>query len=73
MIPSALIYLGIMLVFIMVWFVWLKRPVYEALLLAFILLVAVTNTWGSVWTFIDGALNTSLLYSMIVFVASTLR
>ena len=69
MIPSALIYLGIMLVFIIVWFVLLKRPVYEALLLSFVLLVAITGTWGNVWTYIDGALNTSLLFSMIVFVA----
>ena len=69
MIPSALIYLGIMLVFIVVWFVLLKRPVYEALFLAFILLVAITGTWGNIWSYIDGALNTSLLYSMVVFVA----
>lgn len=69
MIPSALIYLGIMLVFIVVWFVWLKRPVYEALFLSFILLVAFTNTWGDIFAYIDGALSTSLLYSMIVFVA----
>lgn len=69
MIPSALIYLGVMLVFIIVWFVLLKRPVYEALLLSFVLLVAITGTWGNVWTYIDGALNTSLLFSMIVFVA----
>ena len=69
MIPSALIYLGIMLVFICVWFVWLKRPVYEALFLSFILLVALTCTWGNIFAYIDGALSTSLLYSMIVFVA----
>lgn len=68
-IPSALIYLAVMLVFIIAWFVWVKRPIYEALFLSFILLVALTNTWGSIFTFIHGALSTSLLYSMIVFVA----
>lgn len=69
MIPSALIYLGLMLVFIIIWFVWLKRPVYEALFLSFILLVGVTGTWKNIFVYIDGALSTSLLYSMIVFVA----
>lgn len=69
MIPNAVIYLAIMLVFVIAWFVWVKRPVYEALFLSFLLLVGVTNTWGNIFTYIDGALNTSLLYSMIVFVA----
>jgi len=69
MIPEALIYLGIMLVFVIVWFVILKRPVYEALFLSFIILVTVTGTWNRIHIYIDGALSTSLLYSMIVFVA----
>ena len=69
MIPNAVIYLAIMLVFVIAWFVWVKRPVYEALFLSFLLLVGVTKTWGNIFTYIDGALNTSLLYSMIVFVA----
>ena len=69
MIPSAIIYLGIMLLFVIGWFVWVKRPVYEALFLSFILLVAVTGTWKNIFMYIDGALSTSLLYSMIVFVA----
>ncbi len=67
--PAAIWYLLTMLVFIIVWFTLLKRPIYEALFLSFILLVAITNTWGNIWTYIDGGLNTSLLYSMIVFVA----
>lgn len=36
--PSALLYLGIMLVVIIAWFVLLKRPVYEAVLISFIVL-----------------------------------
>lgn len=69
MIPSALIYLGILLLFVIGWFVLLKRPVYEALFLSFLLLVAITGTWSNLFVYIDGALSTSLLYSMIVFVA----
>lgn len=69
MIPSALIYLAVMLAFIIVWFAILKRPVYEALFLSFIMIVILTGTWSSILVYIDGALSTSLLYSMIVFVA----
>lgn len=69
MIPNAVIYLAIMLVFVIAWFVWVKRPVYEALFLSFILLVGITGTWENIFVYIDGALNTSLLYSMVVFVA----
>ena len=32
--PSALIYLGIMLAVIFVWFVFMKHPVYEVVLIA---------------------------------------
>lgn len=66
---ESLLYLGIMLAVICVWFLALKRPVYEAVLLAFIVLLAVTGTWGNVLTYIDEGLSTSLLYSMVAFVA----
>lgn len=67
--PISLIYLGIMLLTIIVWFTLVKRPVYEAVLVSFILLVAITGTWSSLWSYIDVALSTSLLYSMVAFVA----
>ena len=67
--PSALLYLGIMLGVIVIWFVLLKRPVYEAVFISFIVLVAVTGTWGDIWTFINDGLSTNLLYSMTAFVA----
>lgn len=69
---ESLIYLGIMLAVICVWFLALKRPVYEAVLIAFIILLAVTNTWGNVWTYINEGLSTSLLYSMAAFVAMSI-
>ena len=69
MIPTAILYLAAMLIFIIVWFSFVKRPIYEALFLAFLLLVAMTGTWGEALSYVRGALSTSLLYSMIVFVA----
>ena len=72
MIPSSLLYLGVMLAVIVVWFVVMKRPVYEAVLLSFLLLLTITGTWGNVWTYVDKALSTSLLYSMVAFVAMSI-
>ena len=70
--PSALIYLIIMLAVIVVWFLLLKRPVYEAVLISFIILLTITKTWGSIGAFIDKALKTSLLYSMTAFCAMSI-
>ncbi|MBP3426677.1 MAG: TRAP transporter large permease subunit [Clostridia bacterium] len=66
---ESLLYLGIMLAVICVWFLALKRPVYEGVLLAFVVLLVITGTWGNVLTYIDEGLSTSLLYSMVAFVA----
>jgi len=69
---ESLLYLGIMLVVICVWFLALKRPVYEAVLLAFLVLLCVTGTWGNVLAYINEGLSTSLLYSMVAFVAMSI-
>ena len=61
-----------MLAVICLWFILLKRPVYEAVFVSFILLVAITNKWSSLWGYIQSGLETSLLYSMVVFVAMSL-
>jgi len=70
--PSAFIYLGILLVVTIVWFMLLKRPVYEAILISLIILLTVTGNWGNVGIYINDALSTSLLYSMTAFVAMSI-
>ena len=70
--PSCLIYLGVMLVVIIVWFSVVKRPVYEGVLLSFILLLAITGRWGDALGYVNDALSTSLLYSMVSFVAMSI-
>lgn len=70
--PAALIYLSIMLAVIVIWFLLLKRPVYEAVLISFLILLTITKTWGSVGSYIDTGLSTSLLYSMTAFVAMSI-
>lgn len=69
---ESLLYLGIMLAVICIWFLAFKRPVYEAVLLAFIVLLAVTGTYGNILTYINEGLSTSLLYSMVAFVAMSI-
>ncbi len=70
--PTSLIYLGIMIVVIILWFALLKRPVYEAVLLSCLLLLTITGNWSSVGTYIEAALSTPLLYSMVSFVAMSI-
>ena len=70
--PSVFIYLGIMLVTICVWFGLLKRPVYEAVFISFLILLAVSGTWDQALAYVDKALSTSLLYSMTAFVAMSI-
>lgn len=67
--PLAFVYLAIILAVICVWFMAFKRPIYEAVLLSFLVLVAITGSWANVWTYIVDALSTNLIYSMIAFVA----
>lgn len=70
--PSSLIYLGVMLAVICVWFLLCKRPVYEAIFISFLVLLTVTGNWENVWTYIEKSLSTSLLYSMVAFVAMSM-
>lgn len=66
--PSALIYLGIMLVVVILWFAFLKRPVYEAIFVSFIVLIAITKSWQNIWAYIEKGISTNLIYSMVAFV-----
>lgn len=70
--PSALVYLAIMLGVIIIWFLLLKRPVYEAVLISFIILLTITGSWGNIGSYIETGLKTSLLYSMTAFVAMSI-
>lgn len=70
--PISLVYLGIMLAVIIAWFMLIKRPVYEAVFISFLLLVTITGTWGNLFTYIEDAISTSLLYSMVAFVAMSI-
>ncbi len=69
MIPEVVIYLGIMLAVICLWFLVFKRPIYEGVALSFAILVLITGTWVHIGDFFLNAIKTSLLYSMVAFIA----
>lgn len=70
--PSSLVYLGVMLAVICLWFIALKRPIYEAVFISFVVLLTVTGTWANVWDYFLEGISTSLLYSMTAFVAMSI-
>lgn len=67
--PSVFIYLGVMLAVICLWFLLFKRPIYEGVIISFVILVAMTGTWSRIGVYFADAMKTSLLYSMVAFVA----
>ena len=68
--PIEFLYLGIVFAVAILGFTVLKRPLYECMLAAFIVLVAVTGTWSSIGSFIWDALREPTLYVIFVFVIS---
>jgi len=70
--PISLIYLAIMLAVILIWFSAVKRPIYEGIFLSFLVLLTITGKWGSAWGYFNTAMSTSLLYSMVAFVAMSI-
>jgi len=67
--PIDIIYLLILFAFILIVFLWLKRPIYEAVLGGFFLMLTITGHWGDIFKYIDGAFSTSLVYAIFVFIA----
>ena len=70
--PPVMWYLITMLVVVLFWFLVLKRPVYEAVFVAFLVLVTVSGTWGQFLSFVETGISTNLLYSMTAFVAMSI-
>lgn len=62
-------YIAVMLVVILGWFLLFKRPIYEGVLVSLAVLLTVTGRWESVGIYVNKAMTTSLLYSMMAFSA----
>ncbi len=70
--PIEFLYLAVVFVVAIVGFTLLKRPLHECMLAAFVVIVALTGTWGNVWQYIWDAMTESSLYVIIVFVVSAM-
>ena len=68
--PIEFLYLAAVFVVAILGFTLLKRPLYECMLVAFIVLVAITNSWANIWDFIWKGMKDSSLYVIIVFIIS---
>ena len=74
--PIEFVYLGVVFAVCIVWFSILKRPLYEAMLVAFAAIIATVAiitgefSWASVWGYIWDAMTTSTLYVIFVFILS---
>ncbi len=72
MMPIEFLYLVVVFVVAIAGFTLLKRPLHECMLAAFLVIVALTGTWGNVWQYIWKAMTESSLYVIIVFVVSAM-
>ena len=68
--PIEFLYLAAVFVVAIIGFTLLKRPLYECMLAAFIVLVLITNSWSQAWNFIWKGMKDSSLYVIIVFIIS---
>ncbi len=68
--PIEFLYLAAVFAVCIIGFTVLKRPLYECMLAAFLVLVLITNTWSGFFGFIWDALTEPSLYVIIVFIIS---
>ena len=68
--PVEFLYLAAVFIVAIIGFSFLKRPLYECMLVAFIVLVLITGTWANVGEYIWDAMTENTLYVIIVFVIS---
>ena len=70
--PVDFLYLAVVFVVAIVLFSFLKRPLHESMLAAFVALLAITGTWRNTFTYIWDAMTQPSLYVIIVFVVSAM-
>ncbi len=68
-IPSAILYLIALIVFVVILFVWLKRPMYEVMTLSFVFIVIITGSFDLFWESLLYPSTSSLFYAIFAFMA----
>ena len=69
--PIEILYIILVFAVVIIWFSVLKRPLYESMLISFIVLVMCTKTYGKLGVYILDAMKESSLYVIITFVVSS--
>ena len=70
--PTQLVYLIVLFLFILIAFLTTKLSIYQVMGLGFVLMLAMTGTWAYVFTFLDATFSTSLLYTIFAFLVLSL-
>lgn len=65
--PVELIYLVVLLITICIFFIVLKRPIYEGMLAGYIVMVAMTGQWGHIWDHVYATSTNTLFYAIVAF------
>ena len=68
--PIEFLYLGVVFAVCIIGFTILKRPLYECMFFSFIVLMAVTGTWGNAGVYIWDALKQPTMYVIFAFIIS---
>jgi TRAP-type C4-dicarboxylate transport system permease large subunit len=67
--PIELSYLLLLLVAISLIFIVFKRPIYEAMFVGYIVMVAVTGEWKNFFTYLETTSTNTLFYAIVAFLA----
>ena len=70
--PSVILYLGIMLGSMAIWFMILKRPAYEAVFISLVALLSVTGTWENLFRYFNIVFGNQRQYSFLAVYISQL-
>lgn len=65
--PIELVYLAALLLTICVFFIILKRPIYEGMLAGYIVMLAISGEWAHAWDYVYKASTNTLFYAIVAF------
>ncbi|MFZ7102517.1 MAG: TRAP transporter large permease subunit [Peptococcaceae bacterium] len=66
-VPMGIAYLIFLLVFMAVVFLFLKRPIYEVMILSFVFVILITQRWDLFWPYLLKPSTSGLFYAIVGF------
>ena len=68
-IPMGVAYILFLLVFMAVLFLWIKRPIYEVMVLSYIFVIVITSRYDLFWEYLLKPSTSGLFYAIVGFLA----